>query len=178
MFYDVNEEAEALRIRFLGNAGGLTGELASICLIKTKLVYKVFQILDVNATIHTGFAFLDKAHLLLSLLSYSKDGLILCQQLYKWLTELSLSKTVMQPKFASNNDFNLRLLKSVINTAQPPTETTKARKLSDIEMDWYANYNSSPIALKSGARNKFDSDVCWMLPTSGIGFVIYMSQDS
>jgi len=58
-----------------------------------------------------------------------------------------------------------------------PNDSEQPRQLSEEEMNYYADYNASPLALKSGPRKKFNPDICWQLPNGGTGFVIYSPDD-
>ncbi len=56
-------------------------------------------------------------------------------------------------------------------------ETTKPRKLSECEIDYYINYGKKSPHISSWKRKTFDKDICWQLPRRGIGYVIYNPDD-
>ena len=69
--------------------------------------------------------------------------------------------------------------KSGDNSAQP-------RKLSDVEVNYYVNYNDSENVLweyrrgsykHDGKTKTYNKEVCWELPASGTGYVTYKRND-
>ncbi len=53
-----------------------------------------------------------------------------------------------------------------------PNQTSEPRKLSDEEIKFYENYNTG-----QKRQVKFNTTICWDLPTKGIGFVVYNQDD-
>lgn len=51
------------------------------------------------------------------------------------------------------------------------------RKLSDVEMNWYVNYDASKDVFLGGVKKPFRPEVCWQLPRKGSGYVVYSPND-
>lgn len=95
-----------------------------------------------------------------------------------------------KPNACFNFQGTLTNLKTLIDNQERESNTTaEPRKLSDAEMNFYSNYNEGKLIFYErgrktgilhsfgGKRNNFDSNICWELPTSGAGFVVYNRDD-
>jgi hypothetical protein len=115
---DAKTEALKLQRQYFGKPEELAIELARICLTKTDVVNETFLLLDNYSQLDVGCRFLKHANFYQ--LVKTKNGLFLCRQLHRWLTEFRLP--LIQPPACTGNIATLMLLKSAADTAPPPTD--------------------------------------------------------
>lgn len=179
---DNKSEATAIWKQYYGDPEGLANHLTFICICQPGVVYEVFNILNNESRLDVGCRFAKKINKAsLYKLASTPDGLIVCRVLSIILNthwKMSAYTSALTPSSCQQTESVLMWVDYVIkNAATIGNEKIEPRQLSQCEMDWYTNYNSLPIALQSGPRKKFNSDICWQLPRQGAGFVVYNPDD-
>lgn len=186
---DQRKEAELLQQKYYGKPEELAVELSRICLSKPGVVYQVIMILDPFSTAKIGLRFVNKtSEAVLQKLAVTSDGFILCRFLLYYFQSIRLNN---MPAGYNDADLKERLKSKLSIPVSLQTirrnDSHEPRQLSQTEMDYYDAYNRTDAIMwenvkkvyysNRGKRNDFDSSICWQLPMSGAGFVVYNQND-
>lgn len=142
---------------------------------------------DSNTIIKVARAFLDATNpTVLSYIAKTPDGSILLATVHRTL------KCDVPGNAAAARCVKIQIAFAV-TTGSPevkpnhqPNSDTLPRRLSESEMQFYRDYNQTKDVMwnlvkkkwnTNGPRVKFNESVCWELPISGIGFVVYNRDD-
>lgn len=186
---DDKKEAELLQQKYYGKPQELAAELSRICLSKPGVVYQAFVILDTYSTIDVALRFYAKAgDAVLYKTAVTYDGYILCKRLLEWLNTIKLKNPPpLYFDVALRETFRINLLTIILNQTIRRNDLNEPRELSQTEMDYYVEYNKTNAIFwenvnkvyiaNGGKRNDFNSSVCWQLPMSGAGYIVYSQND-
>lgn len=180
---DDKAEAQSIHQMYSGKPEELATELARICLYKPGVVYQLFLLLNNHSTLDVGCRFIRKCDVYQ--LVRSRDGLLLCTKLHQWLS--SGLDILFPPTECSGYSMTMVMLKNAVDTAKiTPVASNQPRELSETEMNFYSSYNQTPDVMwnfskkkwnQNGPRVNFNKEICWDLPTSGVGFTVYNQDD-
>ena len=195
MAQDDTAEARRINRKYYGNPDGLAKYLVQISANRTSVVIEVFRQLNTYSSLHVGCRFMTKISSgELQGLARTSSGLVLCRKL---LHSFSYIWTARRGKFSvmsvcpNWHPHKIRqILQAAIRMAKYGSELKRAgipRQLSKDEMEYYAKYNKTSKVRwemirknyepNRGPRNIYDPNVCWELPSKGIGFETYNRDD-
>lgn len=172
----------------------LAKEISEMTAYNPGIVNQVFvqlqvQGYDSTSIIKTARLFLDQMPPpVLNQIAKTPDGSILMTTVYGILkcgaqdNQTAARCVKIQLAFKQTTD------STEVKVNEQPNQTGQPRQLSQSELDYYAEYNETNLimyerngsgTLKStgGRKNGFNPEICWELPTSGKGFVIYNRDD-
>lgn len=190
---DDKNEALAIWKYCYGDADGLALHLTQICLSKLGVVYAVFDLLNDYYDYDVGCRFQKKIDdATLQKLLETNEGIAFCKKLYAMLNAGSTDFLTTRGCSASSGE--LLLFKVRVDSAKvKPNDTAQPKKLSDAEMHYYTQLGDTQKLyrvsrdkktkqeiwnpLSESKRHRFDPNICWDLPTSGTGFVVYNIDD-
>jgi penicillin-insensitive murein DD-endopeptidase len=166
------------------NEGDLGREMSTVLGTNAAVVYYVFEVLeergyDTATIIRITRLFLDAtSQAVLNQIAATSNGRVVIKRVIQIIKCDSADNkgAARCMKLETARDIGTKVILAQ-KAAKAGNGSAQPKKLSDVEMDWYANYNASPIALKSGKVNNFDATVCWQLPREGSGFVVYSPDD-
>lgn len=187
---DDKTEAQTLQTKYYGKPKELAVALSRICLTKPGVGYQLFTLLDSYSKLDVGLLFL--AHTsgaVLSKMAATSDGYVLCRLIYYLLTSIRVAHPPpLYNDQRQKDNLIIQLLTQINIQIVGRNDSTEPRQLSQTEMDYYVEYNKTSAVMwesigvnvysaNAGKRNDFDSAVCWQLPMSGAGYVVYNQND-
>lgn len=149
----------------------------------------MFLIFDTYSTIDVALRFYAKAGIaVLYKTAVTYDGYILCQKLLEWLNNIKLKNPPpLYQNVVLRETFRINLLTIILNQVIRRNDSNEPRQLSQTEMHYYDDYNRTDAIMwenvkkvyvaNGGKRNNFDPSICWQLPMSSAGFVVYNQND-
>lgn len=179
-------EARKIISDYSGKPQDLAVHLTTICMCRAGLVYAVFSNLDNYSQVDVGIRFVQMVNYSsLYVLASSGDGNALCKLLKTILLGYQANPSGFSsglPKLSSE----IQTLTNAIADSSANLNPSQPRQLSQCEMDFYVNYNSTNDVMwnlskgvwnKNGPRVVFNDQICWDLPIKGTGYVTYNVDD-